>query len=239
MKKIHYCWFGETEKSDFTKKCIESWRKIYPDFEIIEWNEKNFDIACNKFVREAYKNKEWAFVSDYVRLYALYNYGGIYLDTDVIAIKRLNNEVLFPKNCILGFEDPITIGTAVIIAKEKSDFILKLLDAYEDEKNAKYLKPNVILFSRYLMTEGLLLNNKYQNIGKELLIFPTENFYPKSFITNRIKITDNTFFVHDFEASWITQSRIKKHIKKLLYYILGEKNYFSLVLKMREKNGKY
>ncbi|MBR0278262.1 MAG: hypothetical protein IJQ50_07375 [Clostridia bacterium] len=89
-KKIHYCWFGEEKHSKKIKKCIKSWKKHCPDYEIIEWNEKNFDIHCFKWVEQAYNNKKWAFVSDYVRLFVLYNYVGIYLDTDVEIIKPLD-----------------------------------------------------------------------------------------------------------------------------------------------------
>ena len=89
-KIIHYCWFGKNEKPDIVIKCIDSWKKILNEYEIIEWNEKNFKIDSNKFVKQAYDSKKFAFVSDYVRVYALYNYGGIYLDTDVEVFKSLD-----------------------------------------------------------------------------------------------------------------------------------------------------
>ena len=88
-KVIHYCWFGGNPKSDLINRCIESWKKYCPDYEIIEWNEKNFDIDSNKFVKEAYEARKWAYVSDYIRAYAIYNYGGIYLDTDVLVVESI------------------------------------------------------------------------------------------------------------------------------------------------------
>ena len=90
-KKIHYCWFGGNQKSDLILKCIDSWKKFMPDYEIIEWNESNFDINCNTYVKEAYNSKKWAFVSDYVRLWVIYNFGGIYFDTDVELINNIDD----------------------------------------------------------------------------------------------------------------------------------------------------
>lgn len=89
-KVIHYCWFGGAEKNEIILTCIESWKKFCPDYKIIEWNENNFDINMCDFIKEAYENKKWVFVSDFVRLYVLYNYGGIYLDTDVELMDSLD-----------------------------------------------------------------------------------------------------------------------------------------------------
>ena len=104
-KYIHYCWFGKGEKPDIVKKCIESWKANLSDYEIIEWNEENFDINSNDYVREAYKVKKFAFVSDYVRVYALYNHGGIYLDTDVEVFKSFDE--IFNNESFWGFEQKI------------------------------------------------------------------------------------------------------------------------------------
>ena len=120
-KIIHYCWFGKKEKPNIVKKCISSWKVILKDYEIIEWNEENFDISSNNFVRQAYENGKFAFVSDYVRVYALYNYGGIYLDTDVEVFKNfdplLNNESFW------GFEEKNFIATSTIGAQKNNKFI--------------------------------------------------------------------------------------------------------------------
>ena len=102
-KIIHYCWFGKKKKPKVIQKCIESWKSILDDYQIIEWNEDNFDISCNDFVREAYENGKFAFVSDYVRIYALYNYGGIYMDTDVQVYKYFDMEIL-KNDSVWGFE---------------------------------------------------------------------------------------------------------------------------------------
>ena len=95
-KIIHYCWFGGNPLPELAEKCIESWKKYLPDYEIIRWDENNFDFNINDYVKEAYENKKWAFITDYVRLYAMYNYGGIYMDTDVEVLKSLDCFLIHP-----------------------------------------------------------------------------------------------------------------------------------------------
>ena len=133
-KIIHYCWFGKNEKPDIVKKCIDSWKKILNEYEIIEWNEKNFKIDSNKFVKQAYDSKKFAFVSDYVRVYALYNYGGIYLDTDVELLRPLDE--LLKDKMFCGWESRdqildknINNGTWLSILNSKKDVIL-IIKAY-------------------------------------------------------------------------------------------------------------
>ena len=125
-KKIHYCWFGNNDKPKIVMKCIETWKRILPDYEIIEWNENNFDINSNKYVKEAYENKKYAFVSDYVRVYVLYNIGGIYLDTDVEVFKPLDK--FLKEDSFWGFEEKNYIATSTIGAKAGNKLIKQFLD---------------------------------------------------------------------------------------------------------------
>ena len=111
-KIIHYCWFGYGPKPKLAEKCIRSWKKYCPDYQIIEWNENNFDIsACPLYVRQAYEARKWAFVTDYVRLKVIYENGGIYMDTDVELKKNLDN--LLPYNAYFGFENYWVIATGL------------------------------------------------------------------------------------------------------------------------------
>ena len=144
MKKyIHYCWFGGNSLPKLAKKCIESWKKYLPDYEIIEWNEKNFDINLCPFVKEAYDNKKWAFVSDYARLYALYKYGGLYLDTDVEILRDI--EFLKNDEMFMGREDENFFATAVIGVKEENNkYIRKILDYYDSLSG---FDPNIDVFN--------------------------------------------------------------------------------------------
>ena len=128
-KKIHYCWFGGNPLDELGQKCLASWKKYCPDYEIIEWNESNFDINSNSYVKEAYEAKKWAFVTDYVRLYALFNYGGVYMDTDaelIMGIDAFLNEPAFS-----GFESTQYILTAIMGAEKGSEWIGLLLRDYD------------------------------------------------------------------------------------------------------------
>ena len=116
-KKIHYVWFGKGEMNERSKKCLESWKKILPDYEIKEWNEDNFDINYNDFTKQAYENKKWAYLSDVVRLYALYTEGGIYMDTDVEIYKSLDE--FLDLDGFIGFEDKHYLSTGTIGSKKK------------------------------------------------------------------------------------------------------------------------
>ena len=128
-KKIHYCWFGGKKLPKSVEQCIKTWKKQLPDYEIIEWNGNNFDINVCPFVKQAYENKKWAFVSDYARIYALYNEGGIYFDTDVKVLKNI--EHIIDKDMVLGYEDSGFFGTAFISVKEKHNkHIKEILDYY-------------------------------------------------------------------------------------------------------------
>ena len=124
-KKIHYCWFGGNELPDLAIKCIESWKQYCPDYEIIEWNETNFDLECCDFVKEAYKAKKWAFVSDYARLKVVYDNGGIYLDTDVELVKPL--DILLQEKCYFGEETTGYVNTGLGFGAEKHNPTIDLL----------------------------------------------------------------------------------------------------------------
>lgn len=129
-KVIHYCWFGNSDKLELIKKCIESWKKYCPDYEIIEWNESNFDINSIPYVTQAYADKKWAFVSDYVRLYAVYNQGGIYLDTDVLLHHGIDD--LLQYRCWLASDDVRYIATGLGFGAEKGNALIKaMMDAYK------------------------------------------------------------------------------------------------------------
>ena len=139
-KTIHYCWFGGKKLPKKVKKCIKTWKKYLPDYKIKEWNEKNFDINSCNFVKEAYENKKWAFVSDYVRIYALYHEGGIYFDTDMKIIKDVSN--IIDKDFVMGFEDSGYVGTAFIGVKEKKNKYIKEIMEYYN--NISHFNPEIL-----------------------------------------------------------------------------------------------
>lgn len=206
VKKIHYCWFGGKELPRAVKKCIKTWKKVLPDYEIKEWNENNFDINCCPFVKEAYENKKWAFVSDYVRIYALYKEGGIYLDTDVKILKDISH--VTDKDMFLGFEDSGYMGTAVIGVKEKENkYIKEILDYYNQiehfnlETIYNYVNPVIITriikqYECYTNEEGIKI---YDN---DVYVYPRDYFFPLSYDYSEKKYTKNTCMVHLFNATW-------------------------------------
>lgn len=227
-KKIHYCWFGGKEKPGIVKKCIESWTKHLPDYEIIEWNENNFNINKNSYVKEAYQSEKYAFVSDYVRVYALYHYGGIYLDTDVEVYKPFDD--LLHHTSFWGFEQENFIATSTIGAEKGNRLIKAFLDSYD---NKFFIKAdgtfdeltNVAIISKILEKMGLNLNGEYQVIEGIGAFYPQTYFSPYDYINCRSFQTDNTFAIHHFYKSWLPiRTRVKTKIKKILSKVIGGDN---------------
>ena len=158
-KIIHYCWFGDGEKTKLSQKCIQGWKNTLKGYEIIEWNEKNFNININRYVKEAYDCKKYAFVSDYVRLYALLNYGGIYLDTDVEVLRDFDS--FLELEAFVGFEDNELVSTAIIGAKRGNSIIEEWFNTYANRNflnNGKMNEvTNVRVFTNLLLKYGLII----------------------------------------------------------------------------------
>ncbi len=218
-RKIHYFWFGGGAKSAKVKKCIDSWKKYCPDYEIIEWNENNYDYKKHPFMVKAYEDKKWAFVSDYARLDVLYEYGGIYLDTDVEIIKNIDD--LLENHAYIGFERKDLLGDGQGFGGEKGFPIFKeMMDVYDglDE----YIE-SPKLRTRVAVAHGLKLDGSRQTVdGME--IYPIDFFCPKNFKTGIVQITSNTKSIHHFDASWYPKSGRKyMHLMRFLNLLLGEK----------------
>ena len=205
-KKIHYFWFGDHPKPDSVKKCIASWEKQCPDYEIIEWNEKNYDINKISFCKEAYEAKKWSFVSDVARLDVIYNHGGLYFDTDVEIIKSFDD--LLEISAFVGFEsDEYVNPGSGFGAVPKSKVIKEFLDIYSNIDFRKHIddlsKISIpILITEILCKKGLEKNGELQHIGN-LTVLPAEYFSPKNLYTRVINITGNTHSIHHYDASWV------------------------------------
>ena len=202
-KTIHYCWFGKNPKPALILKCIESWKTFCPDYEIIECNEDNFDVNCCDYVREAYEAKKWAFVSDYCRFYVLYHHGGIYLDTDVELIKKIDNI----GDSFVGFENEDHVNSGLIRGAESGDIICKeMLDSYHSD-HFKRLDGTLNMMTvckretDILCQHGLKRNNQYQ-IVDNTIVYPTEYFNPIDFETGKFHTTSQTISLHHYAASW-------------------------------------
>ncbi|KML27270.1 MULTISPECIES: glycosyltransferase family 32 protein [Priestia] len=227
-KIIHYCWFGGKEKPDIVKRCIDTWKNHLSDYEIIEWNEKIFDINCNSYVKEAYDSKKFAFVSDYARIHALYNFGGIYLDTDVEVFKSFDN--LLHHDSFWGFEQENFIATSTIGAAKENKIIKVFLDSYGEKsfikKDGRFdQSTNVAIVTKILENIGLKKNGEYQEIDGIGTFYPQTYFSPYDYINCRKQITKDTYAMHHFYKSWLPpKARLKSNLKVLTAKVIGGDN---------------
>ncbi|MCK8104712.1 glycosyltransferase family 32 protein [Pseudoalteromonas sp. 2CM36K] len=228
-KIVHYCWFGNNPKPTSVLKYIENWKSKLPEYEIIEWNESNFDIECCQYVQEAYKEKKFAFVSDYARLYALYHHGGIYLDTDVEVVKDLT-PLLGKADCIFGFEEKNAIATSTILGRAGNSFIKKFMESYHSRTFLKVsgeldTTTNVKHLTNLLKHEGLQQNGIEQHFNFEnsrILILPQQNLSPYDYINLIDNSTDETYTIHHYGNSWGEgESNFNKKLKLLLIKVFG------------------
>lgn len=243
-KIIHYCWVGGAPKPKSVITCIESWKKYCPDYEIIEWNEDNYDFHKNKYMNQAYENKKWGFVPDYARLDIIYEHGGIYLDTDVELIKNLDD--LLQYDAFMGFEETgngeyfVNCGHGFgaaphhEIIKEARDLYDSLSFIKEDGSLNMLASPYYTTLS--LKKFGLVQQNRQQELD-HMIVFASDVLCPKNFMTGKIHLTKNTVSIHHFTASWL-DDKIKKDLEKQQKYsrlfgkTIGKKMlYFESVIK--------
>ena len=222
-KRIHYCWFGRGEMPQLAKDCIASWHRFMPDWEYRLWNEDNFHINSVSYTKEAYEAGKYAFVSDYVRLWALFNEGGVYLDTDVEVLKTFDD--LMAYSAFGGFEGSkhLPLGTCVMASEAKGEWVREQLDAYRDRHFLKDdgtfdLTTNVQFISAKMREQGFVQDGKEQDY-KDLHIFPVEYFCPRHTTGEYIR-TDNTYCDHLGMSSWISQ---KKGWKSIVGKMVGKK----------------
>ncbi len=221
-KIIHYCWFGGKPLTPLAEKCIASWQRVMPGYEIKRWDESNYDFQKNEFMANAYQQKKWGFVTDYARLDIIYNYGGIYFDTDVEVLKPFDEFLKYPAFC--GFESEHFIAWGLGFGAKKgsriikelmrtyenmdfkiSDNILKQASLYTKMKANKWQKegqvPCPILQTQILIKYGLKQNNTHQSLDG-MKVFPSSYFAPKNNANLPVK-TANAYSVHWYAASWL------------------------------------
>ena len=224
-KIIHYCWFGGGPISPESRKCMESWKKYCPDYKIIEWNEQNFDISKNCYAQQAYEAKRYAFVSDYVRLAVLYEYGGIYLDTDVELVRPLDELLELPG--FMGFQNNNEVATGLGFGARKGNPVVQALlrdyDALDflREDGSVDLTPCPERNTRVLQTLGVRKDGTRQSIP-EMEIFPAEYFCPMEFPTRKLRVTPNTYSIHRFAESWKPKPGA---VSRFLRWVLRERYY--------------
>ena len=245
-KKIHYFWFGESEKPKMVLDCINSWKKYCPDYEIIEWNEKNYDVHKNKYMEQAYTAKRWGFVSDYARLDVIYEHGGLYFDTDVEIVKPLDE--LMNIGGFIGFEKNVdTVNQNYYVntgqgfgATNSHPVIKQMLDVYAELQFFENNKENLTTCPYYntiaLIDLGLRQDNIFQKLG-DFVVYPSDYFCPINWKTKKIEKTDNTYTIHYFNASWLSEKEKKQRKKeRMADYIVHLPN---IILKKFLGNDRY
>ena len=236
-KIIHYCWFGHNRKPALIKKCIESWKKFMPDWEIREWNEENYDVYKNQYIRNAYAQKKWAFVVDYARFDILNQFGGIFLDTDVELLRPIPEEIL-RNDAFTGFESPERVAPGLAYGTIPKQKILgKIMSVYEKKDFGKQIDgrmENIVdIVTGILKDKGLTLNGEFQIIDG-LAVYPHDFFCCFNFETQDFEITERTVSIHHYSASWTSLSH-RFHFKliKAVARILGKERYLAIKRKIK------
>ena len=238
-KIIHYCWFGGKPLPKLAEKCIKSWKKYLPDYEIILWNENNTDLNECTFIKEAYENKKWAFVADYVRTKALKEMGGIYFDTDMEVTKDISH--LFDCDTFLGIEDTGFVAVGVWYEKNKNALLpTKLYEKYQSMTSFPMDKLSEIsipkLISQILEDYGLeYKSKKIQKLNNNIYIYPRDYFYPYSYDRTNNIFTDNTCMIHYYDASWVP---LKDRIEINMVRKLGKEKTFKILNNYRKVKDK-
>lgn len=236
-KIIHYCWFGEKELPRLAKKCIDSWKKYCPEYKIICWNESNFDFKGNRYAKEAYEAGKWAFVSDYVRLKVIYEYGGIYLDTDVELIRSL--DPLLKGNGYMGFDEKGLVATGLGFAAEAGNIIIgEMLKDYDgipfvlDDGNFD-LMPCPDRNAKALERLGMDIKNTHQ-IFMGMHFLPRDYLCPMDYYTGKKEITENTYSIHHYCASWTSPvTKRTTFIKRIIGVKMYDKLYGKFLYKLK------
>jgi mannosyltransferase OCH1-like enzyme len=247
QKTIHYCWLSHDSYPYLIQRCIESWHKYLPDYEFVLWDkEKANDIMQIAWVKEAYEHRKYAFAADYIRFYALYTEGGIYLDTDVEVVKSLNP--LLHHKSFMGYETQGDFEAAIMGAEAGLEWIGKMVEYYKDRhfiiQDGKFdtlplpsVMAKVFAQNPSISINSLKTNQIQSNMTDDILIYPREFFSPKSYYSKKIKQTSNTYTIHHFDGSWNNRN-IRYYLTMATHYLLiklfGQRTHNKLILIVRQ-----
>lgn len=244
---IHYCWFGRGPKPELAIKCIDSWKKMFPGYKIIEWNEDNFNVNMIPYTAEAYRLKKYAFVSDYARFWILYNYGGLYFDTDVEVINNFDDIV--SKGAFMGCElwennnkelIPSIAAGLGLGAEKGNSFYKKILDIY---KTKHFATPKGAISDTVVTIITKLIKQEKPDIDlnkittfENITIYPFDYFCPIVANTGKTFFTERTHSIHHYMATWKNKKPYSKYQKLTtrLKYIFNQ-IYVALFIKTVEK----
>lgn len=226
-KIIHYCWFGRNSLPTAVVKCIDSWKKYLPDYEIRQWNEDNFPVQDYIFAKEALENNMYAFASDVARLHALKFEGGIYMDTDVEVLKSLDD--LLNQTAFSGFENEDFVPTGIMASVKDGAWVTELLKYYDNKlflnlDGRMETTSNTFIITQMMKEKGFIMNNSFQEIKSYVTFYPNDYFCPKSYKTGALELTNNSYCIHHFAKSWIPKDkRYRNIIKMKLMNLFGDK----------------
>lgn len=224
-KKIHYCWFGGAPLPPQAEKCIRSWQKFCPDWELVQWNESNFDLDENPYVRYCFDNKKWAFLSDYVRLAVIYRYGGVYFDTDVELLKPLGD--LMEQEAFYSFETESIVNTgqgfgAVAGHPTVEAMVRQYLALQPDEEGHFPLAACPALNTAALKEFGLRCDGSRQTVAGAVIL-PVEYMNPYDEPTGRLNKTENTLSIHWYSKSWISPgAKLRSKLTRPFHRLFGK-----------------
>lgn len=241
-KNIHYCWFGGGEKGKKLRSYMETWKRFFPNWTFYEWNEETFPLSqANDYAREAAEEGAWAFLSDYVRLWALESKGGIYFDTDVEVVKPFNDVLSW--NFFVCSESLASVCTAVIGATKGSSVVKGLLSTYEGEHfllpdGSHDRTPNTKRFQSFFSEHyGYIGSRQPFDLDDDGVILPSELFSPINCYTGVERVTERTLAIHHYENSW--KSPTDKAVRKLSQFatrVIGERRRQELVELLRKED---
>lgn len=231
-KTIHFIWFGGNPYPEKVQYCMDSWKKHLPDYQFKLWNEETFDINAYPFTRDAYRMKKYAFVSDFVRIYALANEGGIYLDTDVEVLKSFDD--LLKERVVLGTDDSGNL-TALMAAEKNHPYFRHILGIYENrsfflDNGELNTEVNNLLLERELANWGFYVENRKQHLRDGIEVFPDDYFHVVSLVSGHTNRTKNSYAIHWHTLLWVSwKTRVIRYLRmKVLVPILGRKLYETL-----------
>jgi hypothetical protein len=247
-KRIHYCWLSNDPYTPLVEECITSWKKFLPNYEFILWDMNNPEINQHQWVKEAFAEKKYAFAADYIRLYAVYHYGGIYLDSDVEILQSFDS--LLDQPSFIGFESSGDLEPAVFGAHPKMDWVQFCLDYYHNrpfkkEDGKMDMIPLPMVIQRQL--EAFLNikiesqhHNSLKKVSNNLVLYPSRFFSPKNYQTQKVKLSPETMAIHHFDGNWVNNSilaNLKVLLHRFLYSALGEKGHYAVITLIRKMNA--